>query len=113
MTEFDANEQRAAEDIVRKLCKNGKLMEFQEGEDFIKVIVYEDSQEEDNDTLSADEGEGQTSYGRKIIQKNTSAAVQFPVPVSKMNSQNGVLREKLSTLMLNLTSALLVLFQPV
>jgi hypothetical protein len=37
-----------AEDIVRKLCKNGKVMEFQEGEDFIKVIVYEDS-EEDSD----------------------------------------------------------------
>lgn len=35
-----------AEDIVRKLCKNGKLMEFQEGEDFIKVIVYEDSADE-------------------------------------------------------------------
>lgn len=35
-----------AEEIVRKLCKNGKVMEFQEGEDCIKVIVYEDSQED-------------------------------------------------------------------
>lgn len=35
-----------AEDIVRKLCRNGKVMEFQEGEDYIKVIVYEDSEEE-------------------------------------------------------------------
>ncbi|KAL4225111.1 helix loop helix domain [Mactra antiquata] len=35
-----------AEDIVRKLCQHGKLMEFQEGKDFIKVIVYE---EDDSD----------------------------------------------------------------
>ncbi|XP_052226173.1 uncharacterized protein LOC127841388 isoform X2 [Dreissena polymorpha] len=53
--ELDDIDKKAAEDIVRKLCKNGKLMEFQEGDDFIKVIVYEDSQEEEN-TESADEG---------------------------------------------------------
>lgn len=38
-----------AEEIVRKLCKNGKVMEFQEGEDCIKVIVYEDSQEDSDE----------------------------------------------------------------
>lgn len=61
---LDENEQKAAEDIVRKLCRNGKLMEFQEGEDFIKVIVYEDSQEDDNDTQSADESD-QMTHGKQ------------------------------------------------
>ena len=46
--DLNASVSNEAEDIVRKLCKNGKVMEFQEGEDFIKVIVYEDS-EEDSD----------------------------------------------------------------
>lgn len=71
-TGFDENEQKAAEDIVRKLCRNGKLMEFQEGEDFIKVIVYEDSQEEDNDDQSEYEDEEIASFGRKRKQPGKS-----------------------------------------
>lgn len=64
---LDENEQKAAEDIVRKLCRNGKLMEFQEGEDFIKVIVYEDSQEDDNDTQSADESNQMTHSKQRTL----------------------------------------------
>ncbi|WAR02957.1 MCM8-like protein [Mya arenaria] len=57
---LDEDDKRVAENIVRKLCKNGKLMEFQEGEDFIKVIVYEDSQEDEN-TESGDEAPSYTA----------------------------------------------------
>ena len=48
---------READEIVQKLCKNGKIMQFQEGEDFIKVIVYEDSNEENNDNEDTASGE--------------------------------------------------------
>jgi len=72
MAMYDANEQQAAEDIVRKLCKNGKLMEFQEGEDFIKVIVYEDSQEEDVDSQSVDEEESMVSVSQHRAQTGPS-----------------------------------------
>lgn len=55
-----------AEEIVQKLCKNGKIMQFQEGEDYIKVIVYEDSQDNDaEETLSAEEIENSLSDSKK------------------------------------------------
>ena len=51
------NQSKEAEEIVKKLCKNGKIMQFHEGDDYIKVIVYEDSQESNDleDTLSVEE----------------------------------------------------------
>ena len=48
---LDEDDKRAAEDIVRKLCKNGKLMEFQEGEDFIKVMFLLKQTFVENDIL--------------------------------------------------------------
>ena len=49
----DCDKEATAEEIVQKLCKNGKVLTMTEGENYFKVIVYEDSNEtrDDNDTL--------------------------------------------------------------
>ena len=54
----ECDKEATAEEIVQKLCKNGKVLTLTEGEKYFKVIVYEDSDEtkEDNDTLEQQEG---------------------------------------------------------
>ena len=49
----ECDKEATAEEIVQKLCKNGKVLTLTEGEKYFKVIVYEDSDEtkEDNDTV--------------------------------------------------------------
>ena len=44
--------EQSAEEIVQKLCKNGKVLTLTEGEKYFKVIVYEDSEENQDENSS-------------------------------------------------------------
>ncbi|XP_052800240.1 uncharacterized protein LOC128231448 [Mya arenaria] len=102
---LDEDDKRVAENIVRKLCKNGKLMEFQEGEDFIKVIVYEDSQEDEN-TESGDEAPSYTaastsssSHLLKLAEhadKENRHLGENSTPLSSRGQHNSSMKFKLS-----------------
>ena len=67
----DCDNEAAAEEIVQKLCKNGKVLTLTEGEKYFKVIVYEDSeenQEESDATRSADDNnKSQQNLLQKIV----------------------------------------------
>ena len=69
--EEDCETEPSAEEIVQKLCKNGKVLTLTEGEKYFKVIVYEDSEEnqEETDNHANNSAEQKDEPQQNLLQK--------------------------------------------
>lgn len=96
----DCDNEAAAEEIVQKLCKNGKVLTLTEGEKYFKVIVYEDSEEnqEESDDHATSAADGNNKSQQNLLQKIVDGDFDDEETQSEHDESQHVLTERTNSL---------------